>query len=155
MLRCNLCDSSLCERKPGRASLGRSLAELCHLGVRGESHLEQRLLDDANIHPPPTVSELLLFSLAHSQPARNLISQSPCASMDQRLHFSQWDGKSVYILWEASSEAAVCLFLLSVGWNADMAGFGATVLDLEVETDKDGRVIMQKEHGVGIPHRSL
>lgn len=63
--------------------------------------------------------------------------------------------QSVYILWEASSEAAVCLFLLSVGWNADLAGFGAAVLDLEVETDKDGRVIIQKEHGVGIPHRSM
>lgn len=64
-----------------------------------------------------------------------------------------WE-QSVYILWEASSEAAVCLFLLSLGWNADIAGFGAAVLDLEVETDKDGRVIIQ-EHGVGMPHRSM
>lgn len=62
--------------------------------------------------------------------------------------------QSAYILREVSSEAAVCLFL-SVGWNADMAGFGAAVLDLEVETDKDGRVIIQKEHGVGILHRSI
>lgn len=154
MFRCNLCDSSLCERKPGRPSLGRSLAELCHLSVRGESHLEQRLLDHANIHHP-TVSELLIFSLAHGQPAKNLISQPPCASMDRRLHFSQWDGNRVCTSYGKHLQKQQCAFSSSLGWNADIAGFGAAVLDLEVETDKDGRVVIHKEHGVGIPHRSM
>ena len=32
-------------------------------------------------------------------------------------------------------------FFLSEGWNVDlMAGFGAAALDLEVETDEEGRV---------------
>lgn len=125
LLRCNLCDSSLCERKPGRASLGRSWAELCHLGVRGESHLEQSLLDDANIHPPPTVSELLISSLAHGQPAKNMISPSRCASMDQRLHFSQWDGNRVCTSYGKHLQKQQCAFSSSL-W----AGM-QTWLDLE------------------------
>lgn len=46
----------------------------------------------------------------------------------------------MYILWEASSEEA-CPFFLSEGWNIGMmAGFGAAVLELEVETDEDSKV---------------
>lgn len=48
-----------------------------------------------------------------------------------------------------------CAFSSSLWAGMQTAGFGAAVLDLEVETDKDGRVIIQKEHGVGIPHRSM
>lgn len=56
--------------------------------------------------------------------------------MDNRLHFSQWDVNSVYILQEASS-----VVYSSEGQNADMmAGFGAAVVDLEVETDANVRV---------------
>lgn len=48
----------------------------------------------------------------------------------------------MYILWEASSEA-VCHFFFSEGWNVDeIAGFGAAVSDLEVETDENGRLII-------------